>query len=580
MTVQQGHSQKGSNFIKPLVVSGLCASLLALTVHSSHAAVFEEGADGQLVQVGMGAPVQQKLQKSSVVENAPVNVSRPFVARIVPQTRTRSHLPAPRAMGAISGERAQMHEMVRKIGTHYSDAPGVAKANMSKMAFVDLFTAMIQRESNFNPNARSPVGAQGLGQLMPQTAFELGVVNAYAPEENLHGSARYLTQMMDKFGSPELALAAYNAGPSAVEKYNGIPPYKETRQYVADIFNAVGKAPRIKAPSMRVQNETQTLPLHTLLFQKIFGVTQPQEPVVEMTPAPAVIPQAVIAQAVVVQKDRVDAPVPALRPVVNMNDLGLKKTLASETVSLETVASVDHAPVAAPKTASPSPLQDVPLNRVKTISVFAPIQTQPTAVAALFEKPTSVASLVVHRPVAQEAVIKSAAPVFAQLPKPTEVTSIAIKKPVVSALIKSAEPAQAQKISPQIVALISVTQATPMRESSRPTPTAAIKSPALIAVKPIPTQEKKEMIKKQITASKSGTKIATLKTTASKKNITTNTIARGKFVITQTSRSVQSYNSSKYSSSAYRITIGSKNSGSKPSVIKPKYKTPKSILNV
>ena len=99
----------------------------------------------------------------------------------------------------------------------------------------DLFNRLVQQESNWNPKARSHAGAIGLAQLMPATARALRV-NPRDPKQNLEGGARYLAKQYRKFGSWRLALAAYNAGPGAVEKYNGVPPYKETRNYVKKIL--------------------------------------------------------------------------------------------------------------------------------------------------------------------------------------------------------------------------------------------------------------------------------------------------------------------------------------------------------
>ncbi len=95
----------------------------------------------------------------------------------------------------------------------------------------DLFLRLVQQESGWNPGARSHKGATGLAQLMPGTAAKLGV-DPHDPVQNLHGGARYLRMMYNQFGNWRLALAAYNAGPGAVQKYNGIPPYRETRNYV------------------------------------------------------------------------------------------------------------------------------------------------------------------------------------------------------------------------------------------------------------------------------------------------------------------------------------------------------------
>ena len=101
----------------------------------------------------------------------------------------------------------------------------------------DLFLRLVRQESGWNPNARSHKGALGLAQLMPGTARLLGV-NPRDPAQNLDGGARYLAQQYRKFGDWRLALAAYNAGPGAVEKHGGVPPYRETRTYVRRILGA------------------------------------------------------------------------------------------------------------------------------------------------------------------------------------------------------------------------------------------------------------------------------------------------------------------------------------------------------
>lgn len=101
----------------------------------------------------------------------------------------------------------------------------------------DLFLRLVQQESGWNSKALSHKGAYGLAQLMPATARALGV-DRKVPAENLEGGARYLKQQYQTFGSWRLALAAYNAGPNAVKKHNGVPPYKETRNYVRVIWGS------------------------------------------------------------------------------------------------------------------------------------------------------------------------------------------------------------------------------------------------------------------------------------------------------------------------------------------------------
>lgn len=113
-----------------------------------------------------------------------------------------------------------------------------------------LLAGLVQQESGFNPAARSPAGATGLTQLMPATARSLGVTDATDPVQALEGGAKYLRQMLDQFGGDKkLALAAYNAGPGAVTRFGGIPPYTETQNYVTKVLANAEKFAAAAAPA-------------------------------------------------------------------------------------------------------------------------------------------------------------------------------------------------------------------------------------------------------------------------------------------------------------------------------------------
>ena len=150
----------------------------------------------------------------------------PQPVQSTPTANQKSDSHSPPAAGAVAKlSPADLHEMLAKAGSeHHLD--------------VDLLASLVKAESNGNPSAVSRAGAQGLTQLMPSTASDLGVEDSFKPEQNLRGGSAYLDALLIRYHENlALALAAYNAGPAAVDKYHGIPPYAETRAYVARVIH-------------------------------------------------------------------------------------------------------------------------------------------------------------------------------------------------------------------------------------------------------------------------------------------------------------------------------------------------------
>ena len=156
----------------------------------------------------------QKILDANMSQKASASASSPFANKIFSSE-----------LNPISSGNEDIDHLIET----YSEKNGLDSA------FVK---AVIKQESGFQPKVTSSCGAMGLMQLMPATANSMGVKDAYDPEQNIAGGTKYLKGLLDRFGGDKsLALAAYNAGPNAVAKYNGIPPYKETQNYVKNIMS-------------------------------------------------------------------------------------------------------------------------------------------------------------------------------------------------------------------------------------------------------------------------------------------------------------------------------------------------------
>lgn len=173
-------------------------------------------------KVSAGKNRSQIFSKQVAVLDRRAATQYSYSSRLQPETNFGSLQLFPRGGG----------KPMRYKGVYLSVAQDMARRHQIPP---ELFVRLVQQESGWNPGAVSPKGAMGLAQLMPETARRLGV-DPMDPHENLEGGARYLRQQFKKFGSWRLALAAYNAGPGAVEKYGDVPPYQETQNYVRAIL--------------------------------------------------------------------------------------------------------------------------------------------------------------------------------------------------------------------------------------------------------------------------------------------------------------------------------------------------------
>jgi soluble lytic murein transglycosylase-like protein len=170
--------------------------------------------------------------EDSYIELRPQEISSVTPAPNIDPSASAKPEPAPRSTADAKLTPADLHEMLAHAG---------AEHNVN----VDLLASVVKAESGGNPRAVSRAGAKGLMQLMPRTASDLGVGDSFIPAENVRGGAVYLDALLTRYHENlAIALAAYNAGPAAVDRYHGIPPYRETRNYVARVIHEFNRRAR------------------------------------------------------------------------------------------------------------------------------------------------------------------------------------------------------------------------------------------------------------------------------------------------------------------------------------------------
>lgn len=216
---------------RPFRISWTAALLLACMAGAAHAAERVTLSNGfDLIcdhRVDEGGKVRLYLDASGQ-NYMEVDAAQIASVQTVTLPAPPSEKPRGAAMPARQPEKltdAELHPMLAKVGATYD-------------IDTDLLASVIRAESDGHARAVSRAGAQGLMQLMPTTASEMGVANSFAPGENIEGGTAYLNALLMKYhDNLPLALAAYNAGPAAVDRWHGIPPYRETRAYVARVIH-------------------------------------------------------------------------------------------------------------------------------------------------------------------------------------------------------------------------------------------------------------------------------------------------------------------------------------------------------
>lgn len=206
--------------------------VLGTGVYSTHLAladsfIFSVGPDGRLVSA---SSEQGTLRSFTETDAAQTDRLFLFAEPDGGEAPVAAAASAPRALRTTP----EILHAIETTALRYAGHTALRRAGLSVTDWALLYRANIEVESAYNPAALSPVGAIGLGQLMPATASDLDV-DPHDLAQNLDGSARYLLMMLERFGDGPLALAAYNAGPEAVTRHGGIPPYTETQGHVARV---------------------------------------------------------------------------------------------------------------------------------------------------------------------------------------------------------------------------------------------------------------------------------------------------------------------------------------------------------
>jgi soluble lytic murein transglycosylase-like protein len=231
--------------------STIVTALAAVVALGAHAAERATLSNGFLMQCDHHVLVDGKLRLYvSTGENSYIELKPEEVTGFEKVADALSQSPVPVSQGSAANGQlnpADLHEMLDKAGHEH---------NLD----VDLLASLVKAESGGNAHAVSRTGAKGLMQLMPGTANDLGVQDSFKPSENVRGGTTYLDTLLRKYHENlALALAAYNAGPAAVDKYHGIPPYHETRAYVARVIHEFNR--RVLAREAEARRASAAVPI-------------------------------------------------------------------------------------------------------------------------------------------------------------------------------------------------------------------------------------------------------------------------------------------------------------------------------